>query len=290
MARREQFVNNADTTLSSSMTSGQTTASVADGSVFPSEGDFRIIVDDELMLVTARSTNTLTVERGIEGTTAATHSSGGEVTSVLTAGAIEKYAAENGRGGNSNPPYRITKLSDGSIATVSDFTWLNQGTATATDRDGRIVIQAPPNASNQIRGLYQAVPTPPYEIVLAFNFNTRRANYSQGGLSFRLTAGNVFSINRLSTDQIEVHKFSNETTFTSSQTGAIAWDFGRGPMWFKIGDDNTDLSFHTSCNGLDWVEVHSEARTGFTAPDHVGFFTNPSGANNSDIIMEILMK
>jgi hypothetical protein len=50
--------------------------------------NFRIRVDDELMLVTGVSTNTFTVTRGIEGTSAAAHADGALVTHVLTAGSL----------------------------------------------------------------------------------------------------------------------------------------------------------------------------------------------------------
>jgi hypothetical protein len=52
-------------------------------------GEFRIRIDNEIMLVTAgQSTTTWTVERGMEGTTAAAHSNGATVEHKLTAGGL----------------------------------------------------------------------------------------------------------------------------------------------------------------------------------------------------------
>lgn len=82
------FANNAQTTLSAAITTtGQTTITVADGSVFPnpvSPDYFTCTLTQagstetswEEVKVTARSGNTLTIVRGIEGTTAATWASG----------------------------------------------------------------------------------------------------------------------------------------------------------------------------------------------------------------------
>ncbi len=88
----EKFANNAGTTLSAAVTSPTaTTVSVASASGFPSAAQYRVRIDDELLLVTAGAgTTTWTVTRGAEGTTAATHASGAAVTHVLTAGGLEQ--------------------------------------------------------------------------------------------------------------------------------------------------------------------------------------------------------
>jgi hypothetical protein len=69
----EQYANNPVTTLDGAIDNAVTTVVVANGSVFPSTGEFRLVVDDEIMLVTNRVTDTLTVTRGVEGTAAASH-------------------------------------------------------------------------------------------------------------------------------------------------------------------------------------------------------------------------
>src|SRR5574338_587093 len=89
----EQFANNADSTLNGAINNVTTTIVVADGSPFPSVGEFRLLIGSnpdtgELVLVTARSGNTLTVVRGQEGTSAQSWADGTVVTHILTAGAI----------------------------------------------------------------------------------------------------------------------------------------------------------------------------------------------------------
>lgn len=84
----EQITNFGRTTLTSGIDDDDTSIAVGDGSVFPSSGNFRLNCEDELMLCTARSGSTLTVTRGIEGTTPASHSLGRVITQVITAGSI----------------------------------------------------------------------------------------------------------------------------------------------------------------------------------------------------------
>ena len=107
MSRREVFQNNTSDTLSASCISTDLTISVATGSKFPATGDFHVLVDSEIMLVTARSTNTLTVVRGQEGTTAAAHSSAAVITLIWTVGSMQQYGRDNSPGfDGTRPPFR----------------------------------------------------------------------------------------------------------------------------------------------------------------------------------------
>jgi hypothetical protein len=70
----------ANTTLSSSIAAGATSMSVASASGFPPSGTYRIRVDDERMTVTAGAGGTTwTITRGVDGTTAAAHSTNASV-------------------------------------------------------------------------------------------------------------------------------------------------------------------------------------------------------------------
>ena len=91
---RLNAANNARTTLSADITASQTSFTVAGGAIFPAP-PFKITVDNEIMEVGAKSTNTLSeVLRGREGTTAASHTSGSIVENKLTADAYNELATE----------------------------------------------------------------------------------------------------------------------------------------------------------------------------------------------------
>lgn len=83
----ENFANNYSTALDGAIDASQTTFDVLSVGGAPAV-NFRIKVENELMLVTGIATNTFTVTRGIEGTTGATHADGTLVTHVLTAGGL----------------------------------------------------------------------------------------------------------------------------------------------------------------------------------------------------------
>ena len=84
----EQLVNLVQTGLAAAISSGATSLTVNSATGMPSTGNFRILIDSEIFIVTAVSGTTLTVTPGAEGSTTTSHISGAIVTAVLTAGAL----------------------------------------------------------------------------------------------------------------------------------------------------------------------------------------------------------
>lgn len=84
----EQFANFASSTLNGTISSGALSLDVVMATSFPSSGNFRVLIDNELILVTGVSGTTFTVLRAQEGTSAASHTTGTAVTHIVTAGAL----------------------------------------------------------------------------------------------------------------------------------------------------------------------------------------------------------
>jgi hypothetical protein len=99
----ETFANDTATaTLASDPGSGGTTLTLTTGQgvAFPTitsgTNQMRVRVDNEIMLVTAHgaSADTMTVTRGIEGTTGAAHAVGSTVNAVMTAEAVRRWSPD----------------------------------------------------------------------------------------------------------------------------------------------------------------------------------------------------
>tara|TARA_A100001035_G_scaffold149846_1_gene117906 strand:- start:922 stop:2364 length:1443 start_codon:yes stop_codon:yes gene_type:complete len=97
--------NNANTTLASSLSDSATSATVTDGSVFPSlsSGEFFFVTFDdgtnnEICKCTARSGDTLTIVRAQDNTSARAFSSGDEAQLRVTALVLETLANEDSTG------------------------------------------------------------------------------------------------------------------------------------------------------------------------------------------------
>ena len=91
-----KVVNRAVSALAADITDTATSLDVTagGGAKFPSSGDFHITIEGEILKCTARSTDTLTVERAQEGTTAAAHTAGKSVELRITAGVITNVEDE----------------------------------------------------------------------------------------------------------------------------------------------------------------------------------------------------
>ncbi len=89
MTTSEKLVNLAETTLAAALTATETTVQLTSEAGFPETGNYRVTVDSEIMLVTARSGKKLTVKRGQEGTTAIEHKSEAAIAATLTKEALE---------------------------------------------------------------------------------------------------------------------------------------------------------------------------------------------------------
>lgn len=89
MATFESYANSAQTTLNGSINASVTSITVSGASGFPSSGQYRILIDSEIMLVTGGlGTTTWTVARSQENTIAQTHNNSATVTHVLTAASL----------------------------------------------------------------------------------------------------------------------------------------------------------------------------------------------------------
>lgn len=91
----EQFTNFGSTSLSSPATAGSTSISVNDATNFPATGQFRVVIDNEVFLVTGVTGTTFTVTPGYENTTQANHNTGATVSCVVTAGVMNNINNRN---------------------------------------------------------------------------------------------------------------------------------------------------------------------------------------------------
>lgn len=290
MARRERLANNAETTLASSVVPADSTISVASAATFPTEGDFRIVIDNELMLVTAVTGTTFTVTRGIEGTSAANHNQGTALAQVLTEEGMKRFIIESfDPMAFERNPYRIQDT-NGDLMTSSDFTLVNGTNATVTDNaDGSISIEfLAPSATQRMPKLERDAPSTPYTIRHAV-FASAASDTTTGkgpivGGYFRDSANDeVLTIRWRPLDngdlRLAVNYYTGGETFDSALfTNLRAEPSPAQITWFEMEDDGTDLTWRVSWDGVHFIEFHTEGRTNTltAAPDKIGFyFINP---------------
>jgi hypothetical protein len=89
----ENFSNDFQTTLTNAVSGSSSSITIASATGSPA-ANFRIRIDDEIMLVTAKAGLTWTVTRGIEGTIAVAHTLDTTVSHVVTTGGLAQYVTE----------------------------------------------------------------------------------------------------------------------------------------------------------------------------------------------------
>lgn len=283
MAAQERILNDAHTVLSSSITSGATSLTVADASRFPTEGVFRIRIDDEILEVTAVSGTTFTVVRATDGTTASNHIGGSQIAAIVTRDGINRMLTEyiDSYVPERNP-YRIVNASD-VILTSSDWTE-DDADNTMTiidDSNGSITLQhAAFVTSEKIAGILRNTPTAPYTITGAFRITSISDTGSSGGIFgpyIRRSANDNRIIWRYRPHGPEDQKWRASHYIGNAFQGGVGSfrrvdDSPASIHWFKIIDNNTNIEYHWSDDGVNFERIYNQSRTSTIggAPDQVG--------------------
>ncbi len=325
----ETFANNSSTTLASLITDGtDTSISVTAHTSFPQSGQFRIRIENELLLVTAGAgTTTWTVTRGVESTSAVGHASGTAIIHPVTAAALAKFRADtvvndaigsrpsagvagrlfiptgglllqrdNGSTWDSyGPIYKMTQP-----PTLSNFTWANQGTATASDLDGSILLTVLQASGTNLRILKKAAPgSTPYTITAAFTMLGRRT----GGTDARMIMGfrqssdgklaglyKVLNVEN-ALPVINAINYTTETATTGSPLFAVAL---QSPMcvfpitWFRLSDDGTNRKMWLSNDGVTWLELYSVTRTTHLTANEIFWGAECNGTTGNSLLVKLL--
>lgn len=288
--RAEQFLNEADTTLNGAIDNSTTSIVVTDGSIYPTDGDYRLGIRSEIVKVTSRSSNTLTVVRGVDGTSPSSHPDGALVSAIITQEATDRYVRDYVDPlAFSAPPNRLLDI-NGNVLTKSSFTQLNMKTSVITDdAHGGITVAMTSGASPDARILHKSAPTAPYKItthVLSSIFSNQSPE-NANVLGFRESSSGKMSF-------ISYHyrnsSFTQYLTSPTSQTGAPANSSqqntnSRADYWLQIEYDNTDLFYRLSADGYNWWEQHSESKTFWfdSAPDQVWWGGDNQGVDGEMI-------
>lgn len=307
----ERWANNAQDTLASGIDDNDLSLTLNDASEFPTDGDFRIRIDDELIRVTAVAGNVFTIVRGIESTVAASHSSGATATQVLTRDGliavgtnlhrIDTYANRPAAGveGRLFLPtngYHLQR-DTGSVweswgplmplepVIDGDFAWLNQGGATLDVTRGGAFLLAPAVSGDNVRARIKTLPSAPYTITIAVINRFVFENFLQGGLLLResgtgeLTTLAVVSNTLVSTVHqcVVADKWNSATSFNSGYTTSpnpfFVTPFLTGPcIWLQIEDNATTRFYRISADGINFTTLFSVGNTDFLTPDQAGFY------------------
>jgi hypothetical protein len=316
----EVFANNYQTTVSDGgdgIDSSQTTIGLADAPPAAlAAGTYRLLIDSEIIIATGVSGSSATgCTRGAEGTAAAAHAEAAPVTHIITAGALANLGGSGatissgayaslpaaGNAGNlylpTDSPHSLIRDNGASwdhllpgIGLVtppddSDFSWVNQGSASVDASGGTIRLETPNEAGDNVR-MRVRTHTSGDKHTIIFGGSIRFANYTQFGVCFyETTSTEVITFGQRATSEVvAVLHWNSPSSYASAPfddpylqklpAGLFAW---------QIEDDGSDLYFrHSYDGGRSFVTVYSEAVGSFLTPDRVGIFVRARSSGAVD--------
>jgi hypothetical protein len=155
------------------------------------------------------------------------------------------------------------------------FSWDNQGTATVAAGTRQIFLKGPLDAGDQVRGRTIAVPATPWSITIGFNcmvhqaFNSCGLYVTDGTKVFTLAESNPSNSNGASLIFATDHTYGGAAIITTQgmqQTPPITY--------FKVRDDGTNMIWSWGIDGVNFVQILSEARTMRLTATQVGFYVD----------------
>ena len=159
------------------------------------------------------------------------------------------------------------------------WSWDNQGSAAidATKGIHQLTEDVQGNVVNY-RVRYRNIPTAPYTVTALVLPNLAPINYRNAGLCLRQSSDGklvTFRVQWNGNWRIAVVKHADSSTDTAAYTDITnVGDMTFPYVWMRIQDDNTNLYFHVSSDGLNFNYLYSVARTDYLTADGIGFFVS----------------
>lgn len=166
-----------------------------------------------------------------------------------------------GSGGSDRPLVDPTGLA---------WSWVNQGVASLTARDGALFLESPAEAADVWHFRAKSVPAKPYSVIIHQEPAYFDVGYSGVGVGWMESSTGKFALcgHRGSGSVIESsYSLTNyRVTNVYTSVGIVSpW------RWVKLTDDATNRRIYLSANGYDWILFHSVATNDQFTPDRLIF-------------------
>jgi len=154
-----------------------------------------------------------------------------------------------------------------------------------------LLLSAPSSGSNQdIQGLEQTI-TAPKTVTACFTPRLSYSNYSTAGIFFRDSASTKITFFVLGysggTIGFDVGHYTgpSDTGHTDQGNGNAGAPQIQIPIWFKMIDDGTNITYLYSYDGISYITQYTETRAAFIGtPNRVGFATNTYTASSAILL------
>ena len=195
-----------------------------------------------------------------------------------------------GPAGSSGPLSTAAQIWQLTPPVQSDFSWVNQGSASATFGAAGTILAAPASSSTNLRVLQQAVPGGSWTLNALIEFNYYPTQYVLAGIC--VSDGTKFATIHTTYNNsglyLESNRLSNQTSYNTTRASNTAWQ-GKSPglptlVWYQIVYNGSSLTFNWSLDGNTWSQLYTESATAFlSSVSYVGFFADSENSNPVNI-------
>lgn len=174
-----------------------------------------------------------------------------------------------------------------------DWSWVNQGSASAAVAKSRVLLTVPSTTTGNIRGIFRTYPgqstwetqitgwsSAPFFSGAGSNYYFGMARRDSG--SGRIELFVLAWIPNTATMLILCERFTNTTTYNSTVTSISLGRRMAESMYLRLADDNTNVALSWSLDGVNYTALTSFVRAAFLASaDQIGLciFTQQNGGN-----------
>lgn len=191
--------------------------------------------------------------------------------------------------------YRQVLSATPTTASTGLSNWLNQGSSSVSDTTTGVALTAPSSGTSEnfvVR--YKAAPSAPYTITALIASARSSTSHNSVGIGWYDGASKLHVISfaqPASTNNLPyftVQKWNSVTSWNSSDVTAPISGVAL-PVWMRIADNGTNVSFSFSQDGANFFTMFSVAKSsgwlGATGYSNVLFFVNPKGSLTIGSIM-----
>lgn len=167
-------------------------------------------------------------------------------------------AAANGSGGGGS-----TGEASLTPPILTDYTWVNQGSATANDAGNGIYLNAPDSGSVQIRSLMRAVAAGDFDVKMRVKGLTSNAGTPAFGLvCYNSTSGRYLVLSwQTNADSQYFQRWSSATAFSANLT---TFGNGRGQVnWLRCTRVGGNITMYVSLDGLNWISLGTDTEAAY---------------------------
>jgi len=178
------------------------------------------------------------------------------------------------------------------VPLASSFSWLSQGSASATDEEGSLVFQCPAESGGalQIRGLYESCNST-FTATLGCLPLLPLGQFPETGIFCRASnTGKIIALQLIAENgsrNLEVIRYGSQTAFdgTNPVPYSKSWNHGTLFTWLRMRGDGTNFYFDISMDGRWWLQVYTIAQAsggwGGSTFNQLGIFAATRNASDA---------